>query len=322
MTQNITKIRVAGKEVNVPTVGIDGHTVIVTGRWIKIAEIHDYDWIDGELEDPQSFLQQLKEQRPDGCRADIFTFAEKLPNILPRHRYHLGWDSLAVTPTTSYTDWWENRAKPDVRKAVKKATKRGVVVREAEFNDAFVHGIVEIYNDSPVRQGKPFWHYQKDFEAVKAMNSTYLDRSTFIGAYCDDELIGFIKMLKVGSIAMTVQVISKTTHFDKKPTNALIAKAVEICAEKKLSQLIYGGFVHHGLENSLTEFKRRNGFEEVRVPRYYAPLTPLGRFMLLSNLHQGVSGILPPAALRMVVKAWRFSRKACLSKADVAGQAP
>ena len=32
------------------------------------------------------------------------------------------------------------------------------------FTDDFVHGIMDIYDETPVRQGRSFWHYKKSFE--------------------------------------------------------------------------------------------------------------------------------------------------------------
>ena len=89
---------------------------------------------------------------------------------------------------------------------------------------------MDIYNETPVRQGKKFWHYNKDFETVKMENGTFADRSIFIGAYFEDTLIGFVKIVLTEGCASTLQVISKIEHRDKKPTNALLAKTVEICA--------------------------------------------------------------------------------------------
>ena len=42
---------------------------------------------------------------------------------------------------------------------------------------AFSRGISNVYNETPIRQGRKFWHYGKSFDQVKAANATYLDRS-------------------------------------------------------------------------------------------------------------------------------------------------
>ena len=44
-------------------------------------------------------------------------------------------------------------------------------------------------------------------------------------------------MVYVGNIAKTMNVIGKEKYFRKRPTNALIAKAVEICAQKGIAYL-------------------------------------------------------------------------------------
>jgi hypothetical protein len=93
-----------------------------------------------------------------------------------------------------------------------------------------------------------------------------------------------------GQYALTGQILSKIQHRDKATNNALIAKAVEVCARKNLSYLVY---LHWG-SGSLAEFKRRCGFEETRIPRYYVPLTARGRLILRLGLHRGWKEIVPP----------------------------
>lgn len=303
MSDNYAEIQVKGKPVRVPSASIKGHTVIVTGGWLKIANVMDEQFVEGEtVPDPESFAAELKNSK---LRTDVFTFAQKLPDVTPKHKYHMEWDDAAAIPITNLSDWLEKRAKYDVRAAVKRAQKLGVVVKLSEFNDTFVEGIRRIYDDSAVRQGKPFHHYQKDFETVKRENSTYLERSIYLGAYYNEELIGFIRMVQIGNIAATLQVIGQKKHFDKKPMNALIAKAVEICALKGLSHLVYGSYIYNGRNSSLTEFKRRNGFEQVLVPRYYIPLTLKGKMALGLGLHHPLAQQVP---IPLVVQLKRIQR--------------
>lgn len=293
-----TEIRNRGEAVRVSSIQIGDLRVVSAGKWLRMATVQDEEVQEGNaLLDPDAFISRLK---ASGLKADIFTFAQELPHTTPNFNFHTEWDSLAVIPITTYADWWEKRAAHDVRTAVKKSAKLGVKVREAQFDDKFVEGIVQIYNECEFRQGKRFWHYGKDFDTVKLMSSTYLDRSTFIGAYLNDELIGFIKMVRVNNISMTFHVISMKKYSNKKPTNALLAKAVEICAEKGNSHLMYGNFVYKDPESSLTEFKRRNGFEEALVPRYYIPLTLKGKMALRAKLHHSIGDILPLPMWRII----------------------
>ena len=288
-------VSVRGRQVRVPSAAVDGLTVVTTGKWIKIAVVKDEDLVEGDvLADAASFVAALKASR---LPADLFTFAQKLPDTTPRHPYHLEWDNPAVLPITSFADWWERRAESSVRRAVRKAAKVGVAVKVAELDDAFVEGIVDIYNETPIRQGKTFWHYRKDPETVRRENSTYPERSVFLGAYFEDELIGFLKIIRVDKTASIVQVLSKMKHFDKRPSNALIAKAVELCEERRLRQLVYCSYIYNDPNSSLTEFKRRNGFEQVLLPRYYVPLTPRGTIALTLTLHHPIAEIIPRALL-------------------------
>ncbi len=309
MDQSYVDIQVKGKPVSVRSARIEGRTVISTGSWLKIAAVMDEELYDGErIADPESFVLQLKHA---GLETDIFTFAQKVGEIAPVYQYRLEWDNAAVIPITTFEEWWEKRAAYDVRKAVKRARRAGVVVKEADFDDAFVHGICKIYNESPIRQGKPFWHYRKDFESVKRENSTYLERSAFLGAYFEEQLIGFIRMVYVGSTATTLQVISMVKHHDKKPTNALIAKAVEMCAHKRLSHLIYGQYIYNGSRSSMTEFKRRNGFEQALLPRYYIPLTVKGQLGLRLNLHHRWTEHIPRPVFAQLrkIQGWLYARR-------------
>src|SRR5207249_7831640 len=116
---------------------------------------------------------------------------------------------------------------------------KGVEVREVSYDDDFVRGVTAIFNETPVRQGRRFWHYGKDFETVKRQFSRYLFREDLIGAYVKDELIGFIMLANAGRYGVLGQIISKIQHRDKSPNNDLIAKAVEVCARKGLPFLVY-----------------------------------------------------------------------------------
>jgi hypothetical protein len=296
------EIRVGGKTIKVPSTRIRDRRIIVTGKWTKIAAVQDEDFTEDEaVDDPEVFITMLKEGQ---LKADIFTFAQKLPEVTPRYGYHLEWENVAAIPITSFTEWWNNRVSTHLRKDVRRAQKRGVIVRLVEFNDQFVRGIMEIYNETPVRQGRAFWHYGKDFDTVKRETITYLERSDFLGAYFGEELIGFIKIVYVGDLACLMQIISKTEHYDKRPANALIARAIEVCDTKACTYLTYGKYTYgKRIKSSLIDFKRRNGFEEIYLPRYYIPLTSKGKIVLRLKLHHGIRGILPESVLSVLRNA-------------------
>jgi hypothetical protein len=295
-----TEIRVKGKAVSVPSAQIDGRTITTSGKWLKMAVVQDEELVEGEtVADPESFISRLK---TSGLNADLFTFAQKLTDAAPKHRYRMEWENLAIVPITNYSDWWEKRLESSVRRAVRKAAKSGVEVRLEELDDRFVKGIVGINNETPIRQGKAFWHFQKSFDEVKLENSTYPGRNIFLGAYYQGEMIGFIRMICVDKVASITQLLSMMKHYDKRPANAMIAKAVETCEQKGISHLMYCNYIYNDPNSSLTEFKRRNGFEQVLVPRYYIPLTLKGKVALKVGLHHGLKGLIPKPLFIQLLK--------------------
>lgn len=292
MEPNIAELKIKGKTIKAQSTCINNNNVVVTGKWIKMATVEAEKWLEGQVvNNPEFFVARLKNSR---LKADIFTFAQRLPNTQPRYGYYMEWDNLAVIPITSFDEWWTKRATQVTRKNVRRAKKRGVVVKLAKFDNELVEGILKIYNESPVRQGRFFWHYGKDFDTVKKENSSYMSNSDFICAYHNYELIGFIKLVYTGKEARIMQIISMTKHQDKRPTNALIAKAVEICEMRNMEFFIYGEYIYgKNTRSPLIEFKRRNGFEMFKIPRYYIPLNIKGEVILKIKLHHGIVGLIP-----------------------------
>jgi Acetyltransferase (GNAT) domain len=303
MAENTVEISVKGKWFRVPALAINGNTLIVRGKWIRKAVVHDEQWLTSDIEAPELCLQALKEERSPELRADIFTFAQKLPTTLPKYEYPMEWDSTAAIRLTSFKDWWENLPQ-ETRKNVRRSQKRGLVVGVKELDEDLIRGIADVNNDSPMRQRVPHAHYGKSFDQVKKDQSSFLDRSEFICAYLGNELIGFLKLVYRGNIASILQLLAKPSHQDKRPSNALIAKAVEICEARGMSYLIFGLFNYgHKRDSPLREFKVRNGFEEVLTPRFYIPLTLWGKVCMELGLHRGLIGILPHNVILLGVNA-------------------
>jgi hypothetical protein len=296
------EISVKGKWVRVPALKVNGKSVIVTGRWIKMAAIHDDDWSEGELEGPEECIRRLKERGSHCLRADIFTFAQKLPTGARQYPYRLEWDNVAAIRLNGYKDWWQNQVPQETRKNARRSLRRGVVLKIQQLDDELVRGITEINNETPTRQGKRFWHYGKSDEEVKKDYSSFLDRSDFICAYFEDELIGLLKIVYSGKVGAILQLLSKKSHYDKRPANALIAKAVERCEEKGITYITYGKYRYGNQGNTtLMNFKMRNGFREMLVGRFYVPLTAKGKTAMMLNLHRELVDILPQGALALVV---------------------
>jgi len=280
---------------------VEGRAIVVDGRWLRIAHVRDEEVAENAaIDDPTSFLERLGESK---LHADIFAFRQKLLDDIQRLNFPVYWDNLAVIPITSYCEWWEKRLSQDGRRNVRRAEKRGVRIELVRFDDNLVRCIKSVYDETPMRQGRPFWHYGKTLEQVRAENGTYLERSEFLAAYVGEEMIGFIKLIYVDGAASISQILSKNAHYDKRPANALIAHAVEVCEARHKSHLIYCNYNYGKANNSsLTEFKRRSGFEKLSVPRYYVPLTKRGAVAVRLNLHRGVREVLPAGIISPLLK--------------------
>ena len=190
-------------------------------------------------------IKALKDQRVHSLRADIFSFTQKPPVTTRKYDYHMECDSVAVAHTASFQDWWD-KLPQETRKNVRRSQKRGVVVTLKELDDELCRGLVDLNNDSSIRQGKRYTHFGKSLDQVK-----------------EDQ-----------------------------------------CAAKGISWLTFGMFNYgNKRESSLREFKIRNGFEEVLVPRYYAPLSVKGAVCMRLGLHRGLVGMLPHSLIVLGTKA-------------------
>lgn len=298
-----TETCVNGRWFRVPVLQVASDSLIVRGRWLKVAVVLDEDWLVSEISDPDLCVRALQERSSGNLHADIFTFVQKPPATTPRYDFRWEWESIAVVSTRRFKDWWE-KVPQETRKNVRRAQKRGVDVRVCKLDDQMVKGLVELHNDSRFRQGKVYTHYGKTFEQVKKDQSTFLDRSEFIGAFLGEELIGFLKLVYRGQIASILQFLPKSSHNDKRPANALLAKAIEVCEAKGMRYLTYGLFSYGNKRDCpLREFKIRNGFAEMLIPRFYIPLTAKGQICIKLKLHRGLLGILPENMISLGVGA-------------------
>jgi hypothetical protein len=260
---------------------INGKRIMVEGKILRIARPHadpQQEWCE-DVENPEMLIDSLRKTKH--C-PDILTFWQRLPDTEPKYSYAMERDSIAALPIKSYSYWWENQIDRTARNKARKAEKKGVIVKPATFDDRFIQGMTSIFNETPVRQGRRYLHYGKDFETIKREFSRFLFREEIFGAYLGEELVGFIMLCNAGTYAFLGQIISKIACRDLAPNNALLAKAVERCAEKGLPYLVYA----YWLDDGLGDFKRSNGFQKVDLPRYFVPLTKKGKLALSLGVHR------------------------------------
>ena len=272
-------------------------------------------YLDGEgyqfLEDPEVGLQAL---RKSGSGIDLFTFIQKLSDQSPKYNYPMEWDNLAALRISTFDDWMKHQINFKVRNKIRKAEKNGMVVQEVPFDDALIRAIQAVYNESPIRQGRRFWHYGEDLETIRKIKATFLERSIFIGAFFEDKLVGFLKLVanEDWTQAGLMHILSMIQYRDKAPTNALIAQAVRSCADRRIQYLWYANFSYGTKQrDSLADFKRYNGFQRIEVPRYYVPLTAAGRIALRLGLHHSAANWIPEpvaATYRRIRSFWYTKR--------------
>jgi len=277
---------------------VRGHEIKIQGRLIRVvglsADTFEF-WDDS--------IAALTELRQLGVEADLVTFMQRLPDTDPKYDFPMEWDNLAVLPVSTFEHWWTKQLGFKARNKAKQAEKKGVVIREVPFSDELVKGIWEIYNESPIRQGKRFPHFGKNLPTVHRMSATFLDRSAYFGAYIGEQLIGFIKVHVDASRTQAglVHIVSLIKHRDKSLNNALIVEAVRYCAKQGVPYLTYSRYSDGNKKwDSLMDFKERNGFKQVNLPRYYLPLTQKGRVALRLGLHKRLLDYVPDSILSRI----------------------
>jgi hypothetical protein len=268
----------------------------VKGLVLRIGTVKDE--ADLDIPNPLSIIDHIKKS---GSRLpfDVFSFGQRLPEIHPKYDFPMEWDHIAVLEYGSHKHWFERTLDDKTRNMVRKAGKKGVDLRKVDYNDEFVRGIVDIYNETPIRQGRQFKHYGKSFEEVKKANASHLERSEFLGAFYMTELIGFLKLVYGDRSARAEQIISKMSHRDKAPTNALLSEAVKLCESHNVPYLIYGIWPQ---KDSFAQFKKNNGFKEYCLPRFYVPLNFRGKIGIKVGMHKDIKQRVPKAISRRFVE--------------------
>jgi hypothetical protein len=302
-------VRIRGVAVELDAVRVKNQTFIISGKFAKTAALRrdKEEWLE-DVQNPEEVLRALKNAP---VKIDLLRFWQRIPETEAKFNYYKEWRQVAAIPVSTYDHWLKKQVNRSARNKIRKTEKYGVIIQESRSTDDLVRGIMGVFNQSPVRRGKRFWHYGKDFETVKREMSLDLDESIFITAYYEKELIGFIKLLLADRFAMITLILDKTNHREKAPMNGLIAKAVEICAERKIPHIVYMMWRRgeHG------QFQESNGFERIPIPEYFIPMTLRGAMALRLGLHKGLKGSIPEKimvwllALRAKWYSFRYSQK-------------
>src|SRR5690349_20178041 len=132
--------------------------ISIQGRFFRTGSLRDepYEYVT----EPQAVIAKLKR---DAIRADLFTFIQPVPDTTPKYPFRFEYDQLAVLPISTYKHWFDEEIGFKARNKVRKAEKAGAKIRRMEMDDDCIRGIMGIYNESPLIQGRHNWHYGKDF---------------------------------------------------------------------------------------------------------------------------------------------------------------
>jgi hypothetical protein len=267
---------------------VDGELegLVVTSRAsVKIANyLEHYEYMQ-DFSPTDRFFEKLAERG-----VDVFTFVERnwcCPISNPSSEWLKTKDNIALLKITQYNEWLAAIGKK-TRNMIRKAEKSGIKTAVVAPSEQLAEGMCRIYNETPVRQGRAFSHYGAALQEVKKL--VFSSKDTFIGAYFEGELVGFVQLAYGDRLAVVSQILSLQKFWDKAVNNALVAKAIEVCAASKVPWLMYGRMGNHP---SLDNFKESNGFQKVLLTRYYVPLTRKGGTAAKLGLHREAKDALP-----------------------------
>ncbi|RJR34377.1 MAG: GNAT family N-acetyltransferase [Desulfobacteraceae bacterium] len=278
-------------------INIDGKEFTISGRLIRTLALRD-DIID-DVEDPNEIISFCHQKH---VPADLLRFAQSIPDFSPKFNYHMDRDAIAAVPISTYENWLTKQVHPNTRNKIRKAEKKGVVVRVERLSRRIAEGIAGIFNETPIRRGRKYSSYGRSVGMVEEEWSRDSKRNEFLVAYYKDEIIGFIQLVYAEKYARTSGTVAKIAHRDKSPMNALFAKAVEVCASRKMQYLVYGRY-EYGKKgaDSLSLFKRNNGFQKIELPRYFIPLSLRGSVALRLGVQNGLSSAVPGRMMNTLI---------------------
>jgi hypothetical protein len=254
--------------------------------FFKLAEILDVFAYLNNVNPTDQFISKIKDRD-----ADVFTFIERtwccpLPN--PSGSWIKEEDNIALLRIGTFDEWLEKVGKK-TRNMIRKAEKSGLETRIVVPDEKFSEGVWKIFNETPIRQGRASPYYGIPLEKVKQGHAN-AKGFTFVGAYLQDELAGYIQLLHGDQLSIITQILALQKHSDKAVNNATVAKAVQYCAEHHIANLMYGRMENHP---SLDRFKESNGFVKCTLNRYYIPLTAKGKIAVKLGLQRPLKDAAP-----------------------------
>ncbi|RLG61341.1 hypothetical protein DRN86_00150 [Candidatus Geothermarchaeota archaeon] len=255
----------------------------------------------------ENLLSVLVDSNIDIYSFPIRTFLGESLDSISLSDAALWMDNVALLKLNKFDDWWRKIGKK-TRNMVRKAEKRGVIVKTlTECSDSVAESLWRIYNETPIRQGRWFKGYGTPKSVFKNWKIPDPKVGELLGAFWNGEMIGFLTLLYGDRVALISQILSMVKHLDKAPNNALIAKAVERCCNRGIRFLIYARMGNHP---TLDRFKESNGFVRYPIPRLYVPLSKKGNIAIKLKLHLEPQDLVPEAIKGKLIPLYNLlSRK-------------
>jgi GNAT superfamily N-acetyltransferase len=231
-------------------------------------------------------------------KADIFTFWNRLPDkpVLPGIRGKREFDNIAALPIVNVEYWRTSQVSRKVRNIIRKAVKSGIKIEQTVPGEEFYKALYSLYHGISFRQNKPFGHQHDSLEKIKSdFEKSRHSPFHILGAYDGKKLVGVLLLLS-SKETLCFGLFTIADEYQKKGVPSLfMEKAVESAYNMKKQFLVYS---HYRTDretsfDSLRDFKRRCGFREMKVIRYYVPLTFKGKLALFLRLHKGKWALMP-----------------------------
>jgi GNAT superfamily N-acetyltransferase len=241
--------------------------------------------------DPEPYVKSLM------GKMDVFTFWNRVPNkAVLTVDGKVEMDNIAALPITSLDHWWNVQVSRKVRNVIRKAVKNKVVVQHGSFCEEYYEELYSLYHGITFRQNKPFTHRHESLEQIKfGLGKLLNHRFEILNAYHNEKLIGTLGLLYSEETSLIGNFTVADEYQKLGVPSLLIEKAVESTVNAKKKLLIYTHWKtdKEASNDSLRDFKRHCGFQEMKVARYYVPLTFKGKVVIFLGLHKGKWGLMP-----------------------------
>ena len=79
---------------------IDGLDMTIIGKFLKVVRITEERYID--VNDPETLIKKVEGSK---LKADIFTFAQRIPYSKPKYDYFMEYEAWATLPIIDYRNF-------------------------------------------------------------------------------------------------------------------------------------------------------------------------------------------------------------------------